>query len=97
MKELIARLAELGGGAAAVTAVFAVLTVVVLPRAERFRSKMPIALLAIFGLSAAVHHMTPVEHVAHDAFGVIGLLFLLVSLARSTLIRLSSLKALKPP
>ena len=75
---------ELGGGAAMAAAAMALLALLLLPKAERRRLKLPVAFLALFAIAAGVHHVTPREHIAHQAFGFIGLTFLLLSLARST-------------
>ncbi|MBK6575133.1 MAG: hypothetical protein IPG17_02815 [Sandaracinaceae bacterium] len=49
---------------------------------------MPAALLGLFALAAVVHVITSPEHVVHDAFGTIGLFFLMLSLARTTFLLL---------
>jgi small-conductance mechanosensitive channel len=84
MPEVLQELASLGVGAAVIAALFTLLAFVVLPKAQRFRARLPAAMLGLFGLAALVHYVTPREHVAHDAFGSIGLLFLMLSLARTT-------------
>lgn len=84
MSEVLQQLATLGAGAALIGALFTLLSFVVLPKAQRFRVRLPAAMLGIFGLAALVHTVTPPEHVAHEAFGTIGLFFLLLSLARTT-------------
>ena len=84
MAEVLQQLASLGAGAAFIAALFALVGFLVLPKDQRFRAKLPVAMLVLFGLAAMVHSVTPPEHVAHEAFGIIGLFFLLLSLARST-------------
>ena len=84
MSEFLKQLATLGVGAAALAAFLVLLCVLVLPKKQRYRSRLPAAMLGIFALAAVVHAITPSDQVAHEAFGIIGLFFLMLSLARST-------------
>jgi hypothetical protein len=88
MPRVLQQLATFGGAAALVAAVFTLLCFVVLPKEQRYRARMPTAMLGLFALSAVVHVITDAEHVVHDAFGTIGLFFLMLSLARTTFLLL---------
>ncbi len=88
MPRVFQQLATFGGAAALVAAVFTLLCFVVLPKEQRYRARMPTAMLGLFALAAVVHVITSPEHVVHDAFGTIGLFFLMLSLARTTFLLL---------
>jgi hypothetical protein len=58
MPRVLQQLATFGGAAALVAAVFTLLCFVVLPKEQRYRARMPTAMLGLFALSAVVHVIT---------------------------------------